>query len=194
VLSLVFSICIVHLYLALSNGASEAAWLRLGWTLKEFSTGTIKTEEEKDATQEISNPQDAKMQKIANSSASELWLLWCRLVQVRLLQLWHPSFPNAFQGCPSRRSSPQNLFFTNLSFLLCCDWNSCAANSLPSTSPACRLSLASSLSLFLLISNEASRFRNMISICWSWDPKFSFAFVDCHSLESDNNKIYWQRG
>jgi hypothetical protein len=74
-------------YLALSNGASEAAWLRLGRTLKEFSTGTFKTEEEKDATQEISNFQDAKMQKIANSSASELWLLWVRLVQVRLLQL-----------------------------------------------------------------------------------------------------------
>jgi hypothetical protein len=43
--------------------------LRLGRTLKgrvAFSTGTFKTEEEKDATQDISNPRDAKLRKIRN--------------------------------------------------------------------------------------------------------------------------------
>jgi len=43
--------------------------LRLGRTLKgrvAFSTGTFKTEEEKDATQDILNPRDAKLRKIAN--------------------------------------------------------------------------------------------------------------------------------
>ena len=48
--------------------------LRLGRTLKgrlTSSTGTFKREEEKDATQEISNPQDVKLQKIANSDGDD---------------------------------------------------------------------------------------------------------------------------
>ena len=45
-------------------------WLRLGRPLKEelLSQGALsRSEEEKDAYQEISNPQDAKLRKPANS-------------------------------------------------------------------------------------------------------------------------------
>ena len=57
----------------LSNGAFEAM-ATSGTNFKgrvAFSMGTFKIKEEKDAMQEISNPQDSNFQKIANSNGDD---------------------------------------------------------------------------------------------------------------------------